>query len=165
MENEKKEDLDTSQNKDQNPEQKEEKDSEKDSGGGEDPQEKVKELEEKNKQLYARLKKAEQKGSKKESNDTEVMDESRLLKLSRLAKDLDDDDFEILEGIAGESIEEKLENPAFKAWKEQKAAKAKDEAASMPPSTPGRAASKENDPNEARLSKEEHRKRIQQLMG
>jgi hypothetical protein len=172
MENEKKEDLDTSQNKDQNPEQNggqnEGQGGEQGSGGGEDLQAKVQELEEKNRQLYARVKKAEGKGdgSKKDANDTESIDEARLLKISKLAQDLDDEDFEVLEGIAGESIEEKMKNPAFKAWKEQKQAKAKDEAASMSPSTPGRATpSKENDPNEPGISKEEHQKRVKQLMG
>jgi hypothetical protein len=123
-------------------------------------QAKLKELEEKNKQLYARLKKTEQPNK---NNKTESLNEEQLIKLSRVASTLDDDDLEVLKTINGSSLSEKMENPLFKAYKEQKTREERSKASALKPSSAGRFKGEKsfNDPN---LSQEEHRKMVEGLM-
>lgn len=123
---------------------------------------KLKELEEKNKQLYARLKKTEQL-PKKDNKETEISEE-QLLRVAKLATSLDDEDLEVLKTIVGNSIAEKVDNPLFKAYKAQKDKKKRSEASALRPSTPGMFTGKKN-PNDPNLSKEEHKKLVEQLLG
>lgn len=123
-------------------------------------QAKLKELEEKNKQLYARLKKSEVKPNK--PKDTEITEE-QLLKVAKLASSLDDEDLDVLKTVVGNSIAEKVDNPLFKAYKAQKDKKKRSEASALRPSAPGNFTGKKN-PNDPNLSKEEHRKLVEQLL-
>lgn len=122
---------------------------------------KLKELEEKNKQLYARLKKTEQL-PKKEIKETEISEE-QLVRVAKLASSLDDEDFDVLKTIVGNSIAEKVENPLFKAYKAQKEKKKRSEASALKPSSPGIFTGKK-DPNDPSLSKDEHRKLVEKLL-
>jgi len=123
---------------------------------------KLKELEEKNKQLYARLKKGEQKPLQT-NNKTEITEE-QLLKVARMANSLDDDDLEVLKTITGNSIADKMDNPLFKAYKELKEKKKRSEASALKPSSPGNYTSDKKNPNNPSLSDEEHRKLVEKLM-
>lgn len=97
-------------------------------------------LQKKNKELFERAKKAEaQAKAKKESpllktNETESNDEERLLRLAKIANQVDDEDLEVLKTINGSSLEEKLKNPAFVAFKAQKDKKKRSEASALKPS-------------------------------
>jgi hypothetical protein len=126
----------------------------------EQAQAKLKELEEKNKQLYARIKKQEAKPLKTKE-ETLDLDEN-LIKMTRLASTLDDDDLEVLKTLNG-SLNEKLENPAFKVYKEMKDKKKKAQQASLGTSTSGQYKSS-NSPNKPGLSPEEHRKMVEKMM-
>lgn len=153
------EDIETSENNDVETEEQTEETTE----GEETPdvEAKLKELEENNKKLYARLKKAEAE-AKKPKQET---DEEKLLRLAKLSTSLDDDDLEVLKTLAGASLEDKVKNPLFLAYKEQKDKKAKAEAAALKPSTAGRIYSGDkDDPNEPGISQEEHRKRVEKMM-
>jgi hypothetical protein len=123
-------------------------------------QAKLKELEEKNKQLYARVKKQEAKPLKTKEETLEL--DENLIRVARLASTLDDDDLEVLKTLNG-SINEKLENPAFKAYKEAKDKKVRSQKASLGTSTSGQYSSKDN-PNKPGLSPEEHRKIVEKMM-
>lgn len=98
------------------------------------------------------------------SNNTEVSDEEKLLKMAKLATTLDEDDFEVLKSLNGSSYEEKINSPLFKAYKEDKERKAKSKEAALKPSSPGRTFSK-NDPNEPGITPEEREARIKKEMG
>jgi len=175
MEQEKNEDIETSEN---NEELEEELDEGLDEGQDEDSNEsdddnesedddnsdlqaKVKELEEKNKQLYARLKKTDKPNKPKKTSSN--LDEEQLIRISKVASQLDDDDLEVLKTINGSSISDKLENPLFKAYKAEKQRKEKSKASSLKPSSPGRFKG-EKDPNEVGITAEEHRARVEKLM-
>jgi len=123
---------------------------------------KLKELEEKNKQLYARLKKGEQKPLQT-NNKTEITEE-QLLKAARMANTLDDDDLEVLKTITGNSVADKMDNPLFKAYNELKEKKKRSEASALKPSSPGNYSSDKKNPNNPNLSDEEHRKLVEKLM-
>lgn len=98
------------------------------------------------------------------SNNTEVSDEEKLLKMAKIATTLDEDDFEVLKSLNGSSYEEKINNPLFKAYKADKERKAKSKEAALKPSSPGRTFSK-NDPNEPGITPEEREARIKKEMG
>jgi hypothetical protein len=97
-------------------------------------------LQKKNKELFERAKKAEaQAKAKKESpliktNETTSSDEEKLLKLAKLANQLDEEDLELLKTINGASLEDKINNPLFKAYKAQSDKKKKSEASTLKPS-------------------------------
>ncbi len=124
-------------------------------------QAKLKELEEKNKQLYARLKKGEQKPL--QTKNKEGMTEEQLIKVAKIASSLDDDDLEVLGTITGNSIADKMTNPLFKAYKEQKERKKRSEASALKPSSPNTFTSKK-DPNNPELSEDDHKKMVEQMM-
>jgi hypothetical protein len=122
---------------------------------------KLKEFEEKNKQLYARLKKGEQKPL--QTKNKEGMTEEQLIKVAKIASSLDDDDLEVLGTITGNSIADKMTNPLFKAYKEQKERKKRSEASALKPSSPNIFTSKK-DPNNPELSEDDHKKMVEQMM-
>jgi hypothetical protein len=126
-------------------------------------QAKLKELEEKNKQLYARIKKSEEQKTNKKTN-TNISDEESLLRLAKVAGSLDDEDLEVLKSINGSSIAEKVDNPLFKAFKAEKERKLKQSKSALSPSTPGRTFNKQ-DPNDQTISPEEREARIKKTMG
>ena len=68
------------------------------------------------------------------TNETESNDEERLLRLAKIANQVDDEDLEVLKTINGSSLEEKLKNPAFVAFKAQKDKKKRSEASALKPS-------------------------------
>jgi hypothetical protein len=125
-------------------------------------QAKLKELEEKNKQLYARIKKSEEKPTNK--TNSKVSDEESLLRLAKVASSLDDEDLEVLKSINGNSIAEKVDNPLFKAFKAEKERKVKQKQSALSPSTPGRTFNKQ-DPNDPTLSPEDREAKIKKAMG
>jgi len=171
MEEVKNEDIETSEN---NEELEEELDEGLDEGTEEEPEEeesedddnsdlqaKIEELEEKNKQLYARLKKTDKPNKPKKTSSN--LDEEQLIRISKVASQLDDDDLEVLKTINGSSISDKLENPLFKAYKAEKQRKEKSKASSLKPSSPGRFKG-EKDPNQAGITAEEHRAMVEKMM-
>lgn len=93
----------------------------------------------------------------KKSNETNVSEED-LIRTARLASQLDDDDLEVLKTLSG-SLTEKINNPLFKAYKENKVKKQKSESASLKPSN-GILAPKVK-PN---MTLEEHKAWVKKLM-
>jgi len=97
-------------------------------------------LEKKNKELFERAKKAEalakqvKQAPLAKNAPLQTNTEEDLIRTAKLASQLDDDDLDLLKTIQGSSIAEKLENPLFKAYKEQKAKKAKSDSAQLKPS-------------------------------
>lgn len=127
------------------------------------------ELQKKNKELYERAKKAEAlakslKEVKAESKPTlktkTNLPEEDLIRTAKLASQLDDDDLEVLKTINGDSLAEKVDNPLFKAYKEQKLKKAKSEAAALKPYASSNSYVNGIKPD---MSEEEHRKMWQKL--
>lgn len=103
-------------------------------------------------------KKATSKPDKKEDFNKTNVSEEDLIRTARIASKLDDDDLEMLSSLNG-SLQEKLENPLFKAYKDGKAKKLKSESASLKPSS-GATASKAK----ANMTAEEHKKWVKSLM-
>ena len=93
----------------------------------------------------------------KKTNETNVSEED-LIRIARLASQLDDDDLEVLKTLGG-SLTEKINNPLFKAYKENKVKKQKSESASLKPSN-GILAPKVK-PN---MTPEEHKAWVKKLM-
>lgn len=118
------------------------------------------ELQKKNKELYERAKKAEAlaktlKSTPKKADLQTNLPEEDLVRTAKLANQLDEDDLEVLKTINGSSLSEKVENPLFKAYKEQKLQKAKSEAAALKPSGGSNSYSPGIKPD---MTEEEHRK-------
>lgn len=137
------------------------KSEESDSSELEELKKKYEELEGKNKQLFERLKKTNKKPA--ETKNKGSFSEEDLIRISKVASSLDDDDLEVLQSIKGESIADKLDNPMFKAYKKDKQAKQRSEASSLKPSKPGLQVQGKSfdDPN---LSAEDHKKMFNKLM-
>ena len=93
----------------------------------------------------------------KKSNETNVSEED-LIRTARLASQLDDDDLEVLKTLGG-SLAEKINNPLFKAYKENKVKKQKSESASLKPSNG--ILSPKAKPN---MTPEEHKAWVKKLM-
>ena len=93
----------------------------------------------------------------KKSNETNVSEED-LIRTARLASQLDDDDLEVLKTLGG-SLTEKINNPLFKAYKENKVKKQKSESASLKPSNG--ILSPKAKPN---MTPEEHKAWVKKLM-
>lgn len=169
MEKEYNEDIETSQNNDELENEEletptgEEDNSDDNSGSDSDELEELKkqneELMNKNKQLFERLKKTNKSTKSNMSN----LREEDLIRISKVASNLDEDDLEILKTIKGESIAEKLDNPMFKAYKKDKQAQERSKASSLQPSKPGIQVQGKSfsDPN---ISLEEHKKMFNELM-
>ncbi len=119
----------------------------------------LKEFKEKNKQLFARLKKTEQKPLQKKEGITE----EQLIRVAKVASSLDDDDLEVLGTITGNSIADKMDNPLFKAYKEQKEKKKRSEASALKPSSPNTFSGKK-DPNNPNLTEDEHKELVEKMM-
>jgi len=123
-------------------------------------------LQKKNKELYERAKKAEAlaktlKSIPKKADLQTNLPEEDLVRTARLANQLDEDDLEVLKTINGSSLSEKVDNPLFKAYKEQKLQKAKSEAAALKPSGSSNSYSSGIKPD---MSEEEHKKYWQKVM-
>lgn len=148
------EDVETSENNEEQEDSNEEESNENSEENSE-----VEELKQKNKDLFERAKKAEAlaKQFKKPTNKTNVSEED-LIRTARIASQLDDDDLEMLSSLNG-TMQEKLENPLFKAYKESKARKSKSESASLKPS--GGATATKAKPN---MTAEEHKAWVKKLM-
>ena len=93
----------------------------------------------------------------KKSNETNGSEEE-LIRTARLASQLDDDDLEGLKTLGG-SLAEKINNPLFKAYKENKVKKQKSESASLKPSNG--ILSPKAKPN---MTPEEHKAWVKKLM-
>ena len=93
----------------------------------------------------------------KKSNETNVSEED-LIRTVRLASQLDDDDLEVLKTLGG-SLAEKINNPLFKAYKENKVKKQKSESASLKPSNGISAPKVKPD-----MTPEEHKAWVKKLM-
>lgn len=121
------------------------------------------ELMNKNKQLFERLKKTN-KSTKSNTSNQSGFGEEDLIRLSKVASKLDDDDLEVLKTIKGESIADKLDNPMFKAYKKDKQAQERSKASSLAPSKPGIQVQGKSfsDPS---ISPEDHKKMFNELMG
>lgn len=118
-------------------------------------------LKQKNKELYERAKKAEALAkAKKEAPLTKEIKntEEDLIRTARLASQLDDDDLEMLTSLNG-TLTEKINNPLFKAYKENKARKLKSESASIKPSGSGSVSTPKAD-----MTPEEHREWFKKVM-
>ncbi len=98
-----------------------------------------------------------------QTKNKEGMTEEQLIKVSKMASSLDDDDLEVLATITGESIADKVDNPLFKAYKAQKEKKKRSEASALKPSSPNTFSSKK-DPNNPELSEDDHRKMVEKMM-
>jgi len=81
-----------------------------------------------------------------------------LIRTARLASQLDDDDLEVLKTLTG-SLAEKINNPLFKAYKENKVKKQKSESASLKPSNGISAPKVKPD-----MTPEEHKAWVKKLM-
>lgn len=122
-------------------------------------------LKQKNKELFERAKKAEALAKAKKNaelksnknNETNVSEED-LIRTARLASQLDDDDLEVLKTLGG-SLAEKINNPLFKAYKENKVKKQKSESASLKPSNGISATKVKPD-----MTPEEHKAWVKKLM-
>lgn len=122
-------------------------------------------LKQKNKELFERAKKAEALAKAKKNaelkfnktNETNVSEED-LIRTARLASQLDDDDLEVLKTLGG-SLAEKINNPLFKAYKENKVKKQKSESASLKPSNGISAPKVKPD-----MTPEEHKAWVKKLM-
>lgn len=118
-------------------------------------------LKQKNKELYERAKKAEALAkAKREAPLTKEIKntEEDLIRTARLASQLDDDDLEMLTSLNG-TLTEKINNPLFKAYKENKARKLKSESASIKPSGSGSVSTPKAD-----MTPEEHKEWFKKVM-
>jgi len=124
-------------------------------------------LEKKAKTLQAQKehwrKKADEASKNKENKTENNLDEETLIRISKVASTIDDDDLEVLKTINGSSIAEKMENPMFKAYKAEKLRKKRSEQSALKPS--GSATFKgSKDFNSPELSGEEHRKMFDKMI-
>ena len=119
-------------------------------------EERLEELELKNKQLYARLKKKETKPKKTNKEQTLTREEVVFL-----AKGGTEEDIEQLKSLGG-SFKEAMENPMFKAWKDQQLQRERSEKAQLDPST-GSPTKKEKPVGN--MTEDEHRDFFNQRVG